>query len=169
MAQSARGGGAPHAAAAQAAASRETWVRAPLAARDPGLSREASLGAALRGVWVELRSMVREHAVLAVLEAQRAGLHLAYLLAGVLVVSVLAVTAWLAGITALVVWMVDNDVPWPGVLLLAAVLNLIGAAFIAFWVKRQVSELPFTATLRQFSADREEISTGGSHAQAARP
>jgi uncharacterized membrane protein YqjE len=140
-----------------------------MAARDPGASREVSLSAALRGVWVELRSMVREHAVLAVLEAQRAGLHLAYLLAGVLVVSVLGVTAWLAVITAAVVWMVDHDVPWAGVLLLAAVLNLAGAAFIGFWVKRQVSELPFSATLRQFSADRQEISTSGSHAQATRP
>jgi uncharacterized membrane protein YqjE len=65
--------------------------------------------------------------------------------------------------------MVDHDVHWEGVLLLAAVLNLAGAAFIGFWVKRQVSELPFSATLRQFSADRQEISTSGSHAQATRP
>jgi uncharacterized membrane protein YqjE len=152
------GGGVPNSTSAR------VWGRI---ADEP--TRDGSLGATLRGVWSELRSVAREHAMLAVLEAQRAGFNLAYLLAGVLVVSVLGVTAWLALITAGVMWMVQREAPWPGVLLLAALLNLAGAAFIAFWLKRQVSEMPFAATLRQFSAHREEISTSGSHAQATRP
>ena len=161
-------GGALHAAPAQGTASLAVRAGPSLASAEAHGSRQQSLSAALRAVWRELRGMVREHAVLVVLEAQRAGLHLAYLLAGVVVVAVLAVTAWLALITALVVWMVENDVPWAGVLLLAAVLNLVGAAVVAVWVRREVREPPFTATLRQLSADRQEISSSGDNAQATR-
>lgn len=168
MARTPSDGGALHAAPAQGTASLAAPAGAPFASPEAHGSRQLSLGAALRAVWSELRCIVREHAVLVVLEAQRAGLHLAYLLAGVMVVAVLAVTAWLALITALVVWMVANEVPWAGVLLLAAVLNLVGAAVVALWVKREVREPPFTATLRQLSADRDELSSSGDHAQATR-
>jgi uncharacterized membrane protein YqjE len=169
MARNLGDGGALHAASSQRAASVAMRAGPPLSAPQAPGTRQLSLSAALRAVWVELRGMVREHAVLVVLEAQRAGLNLAYLLAGVIVVAVLVVSAWLASITALVVWLVDNDVPWSGVLALAAVLNLIGAAFVAAWVKRQVHEPPFSATLRQLSADRHEVSSSGDDAQATRP
>jgi uncharacterized membrane protein YqjE len=135
----------------------------------PGLERPASLGHALRGLWTDTRGLVREHAALAVLEAQRAGMHLAYVLASVLVVSVLAVTAWLAIVTALIVWLAGEDVPWPGVLLIAAFLNLLGAAIIGWWARRQLTDKPFAATLRQLSADRQEISVTGNHAYTSRP
>jgi uncharacterized membrane protein YqjE len=139
------------------------------ATRPASVAREAPLGTAVRGLWTEFRGLVREHAVLAVLEAQRAGLHLAYIVAAVLVVTVLVVTAWLAGVTALAMWLLRSDVPWPGVLVLAAVLNLVGAGLVAWWAKRQMTEMPFSATLRQLSADRSEITSTGNHAQATRP
>ncbi len=132
-----------------------------------GVTRDGSLAGALRALWTDVREVMREHAVLAVLEAQRAGLHLAYVVAAVLVVSVLVVTAWLGIVTALAMWLLGSDVPWPGVLLLAAVLNLVAAGLVAWWAKRQVSELPFSATLRQLSADRREISMGGNRAPSA--
>lgn len=129
-----------------------------------GVRAEASLGATVRSLWLDARGLVREHAVLAVLEAQRAGMHLAFVLAAVLVVSVLAVTAWLAVVTAIIVWLASEAVPWPGVLLIAAFLNLLGAAVVAWWAARQIGEKPFAATLRQLSADRREITVTRDHA-----
>jgi uncharacterized membrane protein YqjE len=128
-----------------------------------------SLGEALRALWMDTRGLVREHAILFVLEAQRAGMHLAYLLAAVLVASVLAVTAWLAIVVAIIVWLASEDVPWPGVLLIAAFLNLLAAAAVAWWARKQVGEKPFSATLRQLSADRHEITVSGNHAHTTRP
>jgi uncharacterized membrane protein YqjE len=128
-----------------------------------------SLGETLRTLWLDARGLVKEHAILAVLEAQRAGMHLAFVVGAVLVVSVLAVTAWLALVTAVIVWLAGEDVPWPGVLLIAALLNLVGAAAVGWWAKRQIGEKPFAATLRQLSADRQEISMTGNHAHTPRP
>ena len=128
---------------------------------------QARLGQSLRTLWLDLRGLVREHAILAVLEAQRAGMHLAFVLGAVLVVSVLVVTAWLAIVTALIVWLASEDVPWPGVLLIAAFINLIGAALAAWWARSQLGEKPFAATLRQLSADRQELSVTGNHAHTA--
>jgi uncharacterized membrane protein YqjE len=130
-------------------------------------SQRATLGAALRGVWDEFRGLVREHAVLAVLEAQRAGLSFAYLIAAVLVISVLAVTAWLAVVTALILWLAGSGVPWPWVLLIGALLNVLGAVVIALWARKQALHMPFSATLRQFSADRSELAAGGQDARVA--
>jgi uncharacterized membrane protein YqjE len=130
--------------------------------------RQASLASTLRGLWTDARGLVREHALLAVLEAQRAGMHLAFVLASVLVVAVLAVTAWLAIITALIVWLAAEDVSWPAVLLIAALLNLGGAAVVGLWARRQIAEKPFAATLRQISANRHELSVTGNHAHTTR-
>jgi uncharacterized membrane protein YqjE len=128
-----------------------------------------TLGAALRALWLDARGLVRDHAILAVLEAQRAGMHLAFLLGAVLVTSVLLVTAWLAIVVALIVWLASEDVPWPGVLLIAAFINLLAAAAIGWWARRQVGEKPFAATLRQLSADRQRLSVSGNDADSARP
>lgn len=135
----------------------------------PATHPDEPLGAALRGVWTQFREVVREHAVLAVLEAQRAGMHLVYLVAAVLVVSVLVVSTWLCGVTALVIWLAGNNIPWPGLLLLAALLNLLAGAAVVFWAKGRVTEVPFSATLRQLSAERQEISARSGHAQVTRP
>jgi uncharacterized membrane protein YqjE len=139
-------------------------AQAALGPAATGVERQASLGNALRGLWTDARGLVRDHAILAVLEAQRAGMLLAYVLASVLVVSVLAVTAWLAIVTAIIVWLAGEDVPWPGVLLIAAFLNLLGAAAVGWWARRQLTDKPFAATLRQLSADRQQISATENHA-----
>lgn len=123
----------------------------------------ASVGSAWRATWTDLRAMVREHAYLAVLEAQRAGLHLAYVVAAVLIVSVLAVTAWLALITGLVVLLTPR-MSWPAILAIAAILNLLVAGAVTWWVKSKVTEMPFSATLRQLSAGRRDIDAARRHA-----
>jgi uncharacterized membrane protein YqjE len=127
-------------------------------------SGDGSARSSLRSSWADLRAMAREHLYLAVLEAQRAGMHLTYILAAVLVVSVLIVTAWLALVTGLVVWLTTH-ISWPWILLLAAVVNLLGAAFVAWWAKRKFMHVPFSATLRQLAAGRREIRTRPTDAQ----
>lgn len=129
---------------------------------------EGSLNRAVHSAWYEIRAIVREHAVLGVLEAQRAGLQLAYVLAAVLVVSVLGVTAWLAVVIAIMAWLARESVSWPLVFLAAAVLNLVAAALVVWWGKQQLTERPFSATLRQLSADRHDINMGTPNAQAHR-
>jgi uncharacterized membrane protein YqjE len=129
---------------------------------------QASLAATLRALWSDARGLMREHATLAVLEAQRAGMHLAFVLASVLVVAVLTITAWLAIVTAVIVWLAAEDVSWPAVLLIAALLNLLGAAAVGLWARRQIVEKPFAATLRQLSASRQELSVTGNHAHTTR-
>ncbi len=128
------------------------------------VAADTTAGGALRNAWTDFRGMMREHAYLAVLEAQRAGLHLAYVLAAVLVVSVLLVTAWLALVTGLVVWMTAH-IGWPAILVVAAVLNLAVAAAVAWWVKQRLTHLPFSATLRQLAASRRDITTRRTHAK----
>jgi hypothetical protein len=100
--------GSAHPGAAQA---EREWVGGELPQRP-------SLGAALGAMWSEFRGLVREHAALAVLEAQRAGINFAYLIAAVLIIAVLLVTAWLAVVTALILWLMGTGVSWPWVLLI---------------------------------------------------
>ena len=71
-------------------------------------------------------------------------------------------------ISAIVAWLANENVSWPLVFLLAAVLNVVAAAGVALWVKRQFTELPFAATLRQLSADRHDITLNPHHAQTTR-
>lgn len=137
--------------------------------RAEALRGYTTFGDTLRGLWTDARGLVREHAILLVLEAQRAGMHLAFMLGAVLVAAVLVVTAWLAIVVAIIVWLAGEDVPWPGVLLIAALLNLVAAAAVAWWARQQIGEKPFSATLRQLSADRHEITVTGNHAHTTRP
>jgi uncharacterized membrane protein YqjE len=116
--------------------------------------REPSLREAIERALREMRQLAREHVTLAVLEMQRAGLGLARLMAVTLVVAMLGVTAWLALLTALLVWGAGERLSWPALLLIVAGLNIAPAIFLAVWAKGFITEVPFAATLRQLGADR---------------
>jgi uncharacterized membrane protein YqjE len=62
------------------------------------------------------------------------------------------VTAWLAGVTAVVVWLLGAGVSWPVALIIAGLLNLVGAALVAWRMHAVIDEMPFAATLRQLKA-----------------
>jgi len=47
-------------------------------------------------------------------------------------------------------------VSWPVALLIAGIVNLVVAGGLAFWIKGQVGELAFGATLRQLRRTAEE-------------
>jgi hypothetical protein len=75
------------------------------------------------------------------------------MLSAAVIVSV--VSAWLAIVAGGIVWATNSGVGWPGALLGAALVNAALAGAIAYWVRGQVGELLFAATLRQLrhSAD----------------
>jgi hypothetical protein len=101
----------------------------------------------------EARSLAADYAELAVLDARRAAIRLAWLLGAVLVAAVLVVTTWMALVAAGVVLMLGKGASWATALAVAAVINLLGAGALAWWMLALLKELPFTALLRQLRGD----------------
>jgi hypothetical protein len=102
---------------------------------------------------VEAKSLVADYAELAVLDARRAAIRLAWLLGSVLVAAVLIVTTWMALVASGVVLMLGQGASWVTALAVAAVINLVGAGALAWWMLALIRELPFTALLRQLRGD----------------
>ncbi len=115
--------------------------------------RQAGLGELLSHLVSETRHLVGDYAELAVLDARRAALLLAWLLGSVLVVAVLVVSAWMGGLAALIVWAFERGVSWGLALGVAAVANLVVAGLLVWWMRRTLKELPFTALLRQLKGE----------------
>jgi hypothetical protein len=115
--------------------------------------RPVSLGQALAQLVGETRALVGDYAELAVLDARRAAIRLAWLLGTGLVVAVLVVTAWLALVAAGIVWMLGEGVSWVAALAIAAGLNIAGGVALVFWARKMAVEMPFTALLRQLRGE----------------
>lgn len=111
--------------------------------------RPAGLGELLGRLLSEARSLVTDYAELAVLDARRAAIRLAWLLGAVLVAAVLIVTTWMALVAGGVVFMLGHGASWVTAFIVAAVLNLAGAGLLGWWMLALIKELPFTALLRQ--------------------
>jgi uncharacterized membrane protein YqjE len=119
----------------------------------PAGRRPAGLGELLGHLVGEAKSLVADFAHLAILDARRAALSLAWLLASVLIVAVLLVTAWMGGLAALIVLMYREGISWPLALSGIALLNVAGAAALAWWMRNLIAELPFEALLRQLRGE----------------
>ena len=115
--------------------------------------RPVSLGQALAQLVGETRSLVGDYAELAVLDARRAAIRLAWLLGTGLVVAVLVVTAWLALVAAGIVWLIGKDMSWIAALAIAAGLNIAAGVGLVLWAKHMAVEMPFTALLRQLRGE----------------
>jgi hypothetical protein len=98
---------------------------------------------------VDARSLVADYTELAVLDARRAAIRLAWLLGSVLIAAVLVVTTWMALVAAAVIFMLGQGTSWVTALAVAAVMNLACAAALGWWMFALIKELPFTALLRQ--------------------
>jgi uncharacterized membrane protein YqjE len=120
-----------------------------LAAVPQSASRSASLGEAVGRLVGEARQLVADYAELTVLDARRAAIRLAWILGAVLVAAVLIVTAWVVLIASGIVWAWGHGASWPTALAVAAVLNLIAAGLLGWFMLKLAKELPFTALLRQ--------------------
>jgi uncharacterized membrane protein YqjE len=115
--------------------------------------RPPGLGELIGRLLGEARSLAADYAELAVLDARRAAIRLAWLLGAVLIVAVLVITTWMALIAAGVVFLLGKGTPWPLALTIAAVLNLVGAGALGWWMLALIKEMPFTALLRQLRGD----------------
>ncbi len=111
------------------------------------------LGTLLSHLFSEAKSLVTDYAELAVLDARRATVNLAWLLGCVLIVSVLAITAWMGLVAALIIWLSSEVVPWAWAIVIAAGLNLLAAGALVFWMRHLLKELPFPALLRQLRGE----------------
>lgn len=107
----------------------------------------------LERVFATLKRIISSYALLGVLDARRAALQFAWLIGAGIFITVLLVTAWLAGVVALAVLMLGQGMSWPAVLGIAALTNVAGAAIVAWRVKHVFDEKPFSAILRQLKAE----------------
>jgi hypothetical protein len=117
------------------------------------------LGPRLGRLFNEGKALISDYAELAILDARRAAIRLAWLLGSGLMVAILVVTAWMGGVAAAIVWMWDEGVSWPVAIGLAALINLMGAGALLWWMRSLVTEMPFTALLRQLRGHPPEPSS----------
>lgn len=125
----------------------------PAGARAPSRvhaeSHDASFLEPIERVFASLRRMASNYATLAIVDLRRATIQLAWLVGSGIVIAVLVVTAWLAGVVALAVLLLGEGMSWPAVLGIAALMNLVGAGILVWRVKSIFDEAPFAATLKQ--------------------
>jgi uncharacterized membrane protein YqjE len=110
-------------------------------------------GTRLSLAWTNMKALVQDHALLAVLEVQRAGISLVKMIAAGIMISILAVTTWIALVAACVVWAIGEGADWALAIFIAAIVNLLVAAGIGLWAKKQIPDLMFAATVRQLKKD----------------
>jgi hypothetical protein len=119
--------------------------------------RVPGIGEGIGALLADARSLVGDYAELAVLDARRAAIRLARLLGAMLVAAVLIVATWLALVAAGVLIMLGQGASWATALAIAAVINLVGAAALGWWMLALIKkEPPFTALLRQLRGDAPE-------------
>lgn len=107
-------------------------------------------------LWRTMRRVTHGYALLAVLDMRRAAIQLAWLIGAAVIVGVLGVTAWLTAVTALVTWLVQENISLPLALVIAALLNLVGAGLVLWRIRELFSDMPFAATLRQLKGQPPE-------------
>jgi uncharacterized membrane protein YqjE len=117
---------------------------------------QASFMAPFERVFATLKRMASNYATLAILDLRRASVQFAWAVAGGIVIAVLVVTAWLAAVVALAVVLIGKGMSWPAVLLIAAGLNLVGAAIVGMRIKHMFEHVPFSATLHQIKTDTSD-------------
>jgi uncharacterized membrane protein YqjE len=110
-------------------------------------------GTRLSLAWANVKALLQDHALLAVLEVQRAGVSLIKIIIAGIVISILVVSAWMGLVAAAIGGAVGAGANWALAVLIAALVNIALAVGLAFWVKKQVPDLLFSATLRQLRKD----------------
>jgi hypothetical protein len=108
---------------------------------------DLSLGAALRSVYHESRTLLHDHLRLAMLEARQAVRNLAIMVGLGVVAALLGVTAWLALVAAAIALAVELGASWPVALLAASIISAGMAVGAALWIRYLGSQLMFVLTL----------------------
>ena len=110
-------------------------------------------GTRLSLAWTNLKALVQDHALLAVLEVQRAGISLVKMIIAGIVISILVVSAWMAIVAAIIGFAIGQGANWALAILIAALVNIAIAVGLALWAKKQLPDLLFAATVRQLRKD----------------
>ena len=119
--------------------------------------KTAGLVAELSGVFAGVRGLLSNLLDLFTLEARRAGLALALMLACGVSGAILVVAAWLGLMAALALWAVALGESWHAVIATMAFANLALAAAL-FWLCSWVSRrLLFSATRRELRPARLRV------------
>jgi hypothetical protein len=116
----------------------------------------SGLGAALARLLGEGRALVADYPELAVLDARRAAIRIAWILGAVLIAAVLVVTSWMGLVSAGIMFAWGHGASWPVALAVAALINLVAAGVLGWFTLKLAKELPFTALLRQLRGDPPE-------------
>ncbi len=119
----------------------------------PQQSRRPGVGQLVASLVSETRQLASDFVQLAVLDARRAGVRLAMLLSAGVLIATLVITAWMGLVAAGIIWMLGAGVSWIAAIAVAAVLNIAVAGALAWWARTLVSEMPFTALLRQLRGE----------------
>ena len=114
---------------------------------------QPGLGDVVGGLLGEGRQLVADYALLTVLDARRAAIRLAWILGSVLVAAVLVVTSWMGLVAASIVFAWGHGASWPVALTIAALINLVAAGVLGWFMLKLAKEMPFTALLRQLRGD----------------
>lgn len=116
----------------------------------PGIVEE------LAGAFAGARGLLSGLLDLFTLEARRAGLTLAVMLACAATGAILVVAAWLGLMAALALWMVSLGVSWEAAVAVVALANLATAGALAWLCFHLSRHLLFSATRRQLRPARLE-------------
>lgn len=110
-------------------------ARASTAEAAPGLF------ASIETLWADLQAIALDHLQLVALESRRAALALVTMVVEGIVLGMLVAASWIAGVAALSLWLMEHGLETSTGLLVAALLNLLGALGFAFAIKRQSQRL----------------------------
>ena len=111
----------------------------------------------LSGALAGARDLLSDILDLFTLEARRAGLTLALMVACGAIGAILVAAAWLGLMAALALWAVAAGITWQAAVAAVAFANLAVAGAL-FWLCARVSRsLLFSATRRQLRPDRLEL------------
>jgi hypothetical protein len=105
-------------------------------------------------LWVNAKGLVQDQVLLVLLEVQRAGTAMVKMIGAAVAIAVLAISAWLGIVAACVTWAVWAGANLAWSLVVAAIINLIVAGLLGLWIRSQLPELMFAATVRQLKGER---------------
>ncbi|MGQ3051534.1 MAG: phage holin family protein [Roseateles sp.] len=108
----------------------------------------ASLLAQLQALWRELPGLVSDRVELLSLELKRAVRALAQIVALLVAVGILGVTAWLLLWAGVIRLLVDAGLPMAGALLLSVVVNVLAVVLVLQRVRSLLPKLSLPATRR---------------------
>jgi len=130
------------------------------AGEDEGAERAESFVDALQSLLRELPGLISDRVELFALELGRAGSALAHIVAWVVAIAILGITAWLALWAGVVIALVGLGLHWALALLPVLLINLGAIAFAVSRVKQLVTRLSLPATRRHLTMQARAAPVG---------